>query len=155
MDMFSAMGNKRIPEFTNLAKLGFAPEEIQSLFSREGFLHAESRGGRTYYKLRYRRDGRQRVKYVAAVLVPAIRAELQALQQNLQLRREIAALERHARRVLRDVKRTLQPVLGPEFRFHGQAIRQRRIPAHVQLSPCAMEPQHEKLNSGFWRGAPA
>ena len=72
-----------------MAKLGLAPGEIKAL-ATQGFVARERRGGRIYWKLRFRVGGRQRVRYLGsdATKAAAIRAELAQGAVSLRMARQ-------------------------------------------------------------------
>jgi hypothetical protein len=116
--------------FPALANLRLSEGDIVAL-GEQGFLAPERRGNREYVKLRFRRGGRQVVRYVgggeAAALVGE---ELKLLQTARRLRRELQRFGRVARHRLREAKIELEPlILGCGFKFHGRAIRRPRRPA--------------------------
>ena len=126
-------GGQKEAEPTILAELGLGPAEVAAL-KRQGFVSSEIRGqGEIVYKLRFRQDRRQRVKYLGADRDRALRLE-QALRELQQCRRKALALgrlNREAAKLLRDGKRRVQPLLNSAgYRFHGRAIRRPRGP-HV------------------------
>ena len=105
--------------------------EVEAL-TRQGFVSAERRGSQTYFKLRYRVSGKQRVRYLGsdARVADEVAAELRRLQQGRRTMLELNRAARHVRSGLRDCKRKWQPVfvqLG--FRFHGRTLRKRRMSA--------------------------
>jgi hypothetical protein len=103
-------------------------EELRALLS-QGFVSAERRAKHTYYKLRFRLAGRQRVRYLGTD--PEEAGQLQRILEELQARRrhksELARRVETAARQLRGFKRILEPlVLQAGYRCHGQAIRRPR-----------------------------
>jgi hypothetical protein len=89
-----------------LAGLGLAAEDLRAL-ARQGFVSEERRGGRgPYYKLRWRRAGQQRVRYLGGDpgRAAVVRAELEGLQRPPRAARLLARLLGEARRRLRDAK---------------------------------------------------
>lgn len=96
--------------------------------TQQGFVAEEPRGNRRRYKLRFRRDGRQTVRYVgSAERAEAVKRELNQLQQDVQLERELKAWVKRTNQRLREAKRQLEPLLNAQgFAFHGQAIRKPR-----------------------------
>lgn len=114
-----------------LAVLGFSDEEISAL-AHQGFISTERRGnGRVYYKLRYRMDGEQRVKYLGkdSEFVERVRRELASLQEDTRARRELGRLVREAKQGIRIAKARLEPLLHEAgFVFHGLSIRRPRSP---------------------------
>jgi len=81
-----------------------------------------------YSKLRFRRDNRQVVRYLGDTEQAAtIRSELARLQADCRLERELVRLAKSARRMLRDGKRRLEPIVAAEnLRFHGLSLRRPR-----------------------------
>jgi hypothetical protein len=112
-----------------LATLRLNAEQIVAL-AKQGSVCAEVRSnGRVYYKLRFRWDGRQQVRYLGNVpeFIEQVKAEMERLQQRTRLRRELRQLTRAARQKLRASKSRLGPLLGDAgFRFHGLAVRRPR-----------------------------
>ena len=112
-------------EFPVLAALRLDDRDLQAL-SRQGFVAHEQRNGRSHHKLRFRRDGRQRVRYVPHAAV-ALEKELHALQQQRLLERELAALHRRGRVLFDEMKVRLAPIVAAEgLIFHGFSIRRPR-----------------------------
>ena len=70
------------------------------------------------------------VRYVGgAGQAAAIRTELARLQAGCRLERELGRLAKSARRMLRDSKRRLEPIVAAEnLKFHGLSLRQTRKP---------------------------
>jgi hypothetical protein len=120
--------NNNCPEAA-FRRLGLIEVEIAGL-ARQGFVRSEERdGGVRVFKLRFRAEGRQRVKFLGrdagqAAAIERALAELQATRRNeLKLRR----LNREAAKVLRESKRVLVPLVTQAgFRFHGLEIRKPR-----------------------------
>ncbi len=82
--------------FPLLSGLGLGEEEFAAL-ARQGFIHGEQRGGKKIFRLRFRIDGRQRVRYVSPRHVAVLEVELKDLQRGIRSRRRlnrIAALAR-------------------------------------------------------------
>jgi hypothetical protein len=88
----------------------------------------EQRDGRTYFKLRFRRAGRQIVRYVGdAHRAGDVKNELSALQTEARLMRQLKTLTKTANQQLREVKKQLQPILEVHgWAFHGRTIRRPR-----------------------------
>jgi hypothetical protein len=111
-----------------LAQLGLVPEEVLAL-RKQGFVSGEKRGpGHTCYKLRFRFAGRQRVRALGgdAAVAERVRQELAELQASTRLDRELAQLTRKAKRMLREARQRLEPLLREEgFAFHGLAVRRK------------------------------
>ena len=118
---------RQVADLPALADLGLDDEDLDAL-ARQGFVAVERRREQTYFKLRYRCDGRQRVRYVGGRdRAQAVQAALEALQSDVRLRRRLVALCQVATRSLRDAKDTLEPLLEARgLHFHGRAIRKRR-----------------------------
>jgi hypothetical protein len=112
-----------------LASLGLTNDQIAAL-TKQGSICADVRSdGQVYYKLRFRLDGRQHVRYLGNVseFVERVRAELGRLQHRARLRQQLGQLTRAAGRNLRAAKSRLEPLLGDAgFAFHGMAVRKRR-----------------------------
>jgi hypothetical protein len=125
----------RNQDFPALARLQLGDEDLRIL-TYQGFLSRETRRGKDYFKLRFRRDGNQHVKYVSAGQAAAVHVELEELQGAIRLKRNLAAATRAARQALRQTKRNLQPVLTTcGLAFHGLAIRRRRGPKRSICNP--------------------
>ncbi len=120
------MAQRRTP--CRLCDLRLLPDELKAL-STQGFVIEERRGKRSYYKLRFRCHGRQRVRYLGscAEVAEQIRLEVDELQRWHKRDREFARLSRRARVVMRDVKSMLEPLLGKEgCYFYGNEVRTMR-----------------------------
>src|SRR4051794_31107499 len=87
--------------FPLLNRLALSDEELGAL-TRQGFINSERRAGKTIFRLRYRVDGRQRVRYVSPRDAAALEAELGLLQRRIRARRRLAGLSALARHALRD-----------------------------------------------------
>ncbi len=133
-------------------ELGLSGEDCQAL-ARQGFLAADYcwKGGRRlgpYYKLRWRRDGRQCVRYVGGDpdRVERISAALENLQRPLHLARCLAQLMKEARRRLRSAKHVLAPcVANRGLRYHGYTARRPR----TSTGPAAVRETVAQAESGF------
>jgi hypothetical protein len=114
----------RFAEYPALAKLRLATGDLE-LLRRQGFLSMELRGNLVNHKLRFRRGGRQVVRSIGDAAEAAIvKTELDRLQSRRQICRELAALERAARRLMRDTKTQLEPlVTAYGWKFHGRVVR--------------------------------
>jgi len=126
--------------FPHLAALRLSETDFDSL-AQQGFVSSEQRGRTTIYKLRFRckQSQRQCVRYVSAdrEIADAVSAELGQLQRPAKNEASLRRLNADARRVLRETKRRLQPLLvGTDFRFYGYEIREQR--------QCAMECADER-----------
>ena len=119
--------DQRLAEFPALAALRLTAGDLDRL-SDQGFVCAERRGDRTYFKLRFRRGTKQVVRYIGGPDRAAIvKQELAVLQAETKVMRELNARVEIAKRTLREAKRTMEPVLQAHgFVFHGMAIRRRR-----------------------------
>lgn len=81
------------------------------------------------FKLRFRLQGRQKVKYLGcdAKRAAEIQGELDELQQSRHYDRRLRALTRSASEQLREAKQRLEPLLeGTGWKFHGRAVRRTR-----------------------------
>jgi hypothetical protein len=113
-----------------LAALGLSALDQQAL-ARQGFVAAEYRPGQgrrlgPYFKLRWRRDGRQQVRYLGCDLDWArqIQAALANLQRPRQLIRQVNGLMKEARKRLHQAKDLLEPRLGEGGQYyHGYTAR--------------------------------
>jgi hypothetical protein len=120
--------DRRVADFPALATLRLHDADLVCL-GRQGFVRAERRGNRTVFKLRFRRgNGAQAVRYISSAQeAESVRNELQVLQAPRELELKLAALSRSARKMIRDAKSNLQPVLYSHgYVFHGQAVRRPR-----------------------------
>ena len=113
-------------EFPTLARLALSDEQRQAL-RQGGFVALERRGpGKQVVKLRFRCGGRQHVRYLgtSAEVGEQARRELDRLQGDLHLARELRRQLRLARLALRAAKRESAPLLGQlGLAYHGFAIR--------------------------------
>jgi hypothetical protein len=109
--------------------LGLSGEQLAAL-AENGSLHGEDRGlERIYYRLHFRIGTRQHTRYVGSNprLVEQVRGELMLLQAKRHSRRRMRRLANEGRRVAREMKRQLEPLLPGVGRvFHGRTIRLRR-----------------------------
>lgn len=114
-------------QFPELSQLRLDALEIESL-KVQGHVSVERRGEKTYSKLRFRRGGKQQVRYIGdGARAEAVRNELVVLQQDVRLRRDVAVLTRRVTCKLRDIRQRLAPLLEEEgFYYHGHALRKRR-----------------------------
>jgi hypothetical protein len=111
-------------EYPALSRLRLAAADKHEL-ARQGFVSVEQRGNRTNYKLRFRRDGRQVVRFIGdAPFADIVKTELDRLQARRQICRELATLDRAARRQLRNTKTELEPLVKAYgWKFHGRDVR--------------------------------
>jgi hypothetical protein len=111
-----------------LARLRLSAEELQGL-STQGFVAAEYRGERgPFFKLRFRLNGRQQVRYIGKDehLAAQVSRELLTLQSDRRYDLELARLVREARLVLKQTKQTMAAdANGLRMPFHGLQIRER------------------------------
>jgi hypothetical protein len=117
-------------EFPALRQLRLTEQALAALRT-QGFVRAEPHGRKQIYKLRFRLDGRQRVRFLGddEELARAVQDELEKIQREVRDRREFANLRRRTRRTLSESKFALEGLLEEHgFHFHGQAIRKRRRP---------------------------
>jgi len=109
-----------------LIALGLSDKDLRAL-KQQGFISVEYRGHRgPFFKLRYRVEGRQFVKYLGSNPQEAdhIRNELAALQADHHLMQELQRLTVEASGVLRSAKRGLKSqLLHAGYAFHGFTIR--------------------------------
>lgn len=117
----------RLAAFPSLAALGITEDDLEEL-SQQGFVCEERRGARRFYKLRFRRQRKQIVRYVGdARRAATVASELAALQHETRLMRKLRAGVKVTSGMLRDAKRQLEPLLQAHgFTFHGLAIRKPR-----------------------------
>ena len=112
-----------------LAGLRLHPADLRAL-ARQGFVSAEFRGGRgPSYKLRWRRNGRRRVRCLGrdAGRAARVRAELERLRRPLRAARLAARLMAEAHKRLRRAKRLLAARAAAQgYHYHGYAARRRR-----------------------------
>jgi len=122
-------------EGDSLARLRLAADEQQAL-AQQGFVSAEYReqNGRRYgpyFKLRWRQDGRQRVRYLGRDLSRAeqVSAALANLQRSLQLVRDASSMMAEVRKEMRKLKETLEPHLASQgMHLHGYIARRKTKP---------------------------
>ena len=107
-----------------LAALRLDAADLDEL-TRQGFVCGEARGQRRYFKLRFRRGGKQVVRYIGnAEHADIIKNELLALQAESRTTRELRTIARLASKMLRDAKTQLTPILESNgLAFHGLSIR--------------------------------
>src|SRR5687767_5045997 len=93
----------QLSDFPTLASLRLDCEDIAAI-TDQGFVSKERRGERTYYRLRFRRCGRQQVRYIGgAARAQTVQTELDTLQRDLKLRRRVAMLPAAVTSALRSV----------------------------------------------------
>ena len=111
-----------------LTTFNLSDEELGAL-ARQGFVSWERRGRCMYAKLRYRVDGKQRVKYLGKEegFVRRVEEELAVLQSTSQLDRALGRLTRDANQVLRSVRGRVESVLSDRgYVLHGRSVRKPR-----------------------------
>jgi hypothetical protein len=121
----------------DLAMLPLRPGDLGEL-RRQGFISREVRDGKVYYKLRFRRDGRQAVIGLGTdqKLAEGIGDELTRLQAKRQRDLDVKRLSREARGLLRRSKQDLEAALRDAgFRFHGYEIRKQRTSTEPGVVP--------------------
>ena len=106
--------------------LSLSAEETAAV-RRQGFVSREIRKGRiTVFKLRFRVNGQQRVKFVSTdpVVAAALEGELGLLRRSKDKDLALRSLNREASQLLRQCKSRLAPLVGQAgLRFHGLALR--------------------------------
>lgn len=119
----------RLADYPALAALRLTGDDLDEL-CHQGFVRQETRGSLGFYKLRFRRARQQVVRYIAdAGQAASVRVELARLQADRRLQRELGRLTRSARRMLRESKKNLEPIVETAgLKFHGLAIRRPRKP---------------------------
>lgn len=129
-----SMSRVKVRRIESLADLDFTQEQWTSL-ARQGNVTAEYRNGRgPYYKLRFRVQGKQVVRYLGICknLAAKIAQELEDLQENHHLALRLNRLVKVARISLRDTKQMMLPTVeAAGFHFHGMAIRRCRGSGNV------------------------
>ena len=129
-----------MPKVAQLARerltgLGLGLKELESLRD-QGFVAPEFRvrAGRRwgpYYKLRWRQNGRQRVRYLGTdeSAVGEIRKALKTWQQPVRLEKEVNSLFRQTRKALKSLKDALTPQICDDGKkWHGYESRRPRKP---------------------------
>ena len=119
--------------FSLLAELGLTDEDVLSLV-HQGFLTAEYRnygGARLgpYFKLRWRSNGRQRVKYLGRDVnrAEAVSDAINSLREGKRRQDRLTALVADARKSLRRAKQAMNAAMANQGRyFHGFAVRKRK-----------------------------
>lgn len=112
-------------ELTALSQLGLDEGDLVAL-RRQGFVAVGERGN---CKLRFRRERRQRTRYLGRdpAFIKQVREELADWQEAAHQTRNLQRWLRTASRALRAAKQTLAPLLATQRSYyHGLAIRRRR-----------------------------
>jgi hypothetical protein len=134
-DDHSIDGN-RIKEYPALTALRLNDADLGEL-SRQGFIAEEKRRDRTYYKLRFRRNHKQVVRYIgSAECAAVVRAELDVLQAETAILRKLNSIAKKAGQMLRDAKIQLGPLFEANgLAFHGLAVRRpRKLTVDVSIA---------------------
>lgn len=116
--------------FPALSALGLNSEQLAALAERGSLCQEDHGGEKRYCRLRFRVGQRQQTRYVGSKqgFVAQVRRELMRLQAGGRSRRELRRLADKARRIARQKKRSLTPLLERAgLAFHGRAIRRRRV----------------------------
>lgn len=124
-----------------LRGLRLTADDLETL-RRRGSVHLERRGKQIIGKLRFRRQGRQYVRYLGGEdTARRFQEELTRWQAASRKARQLVGLAKAARAALRASKQTLAPYLEPNgYRFHGLAMRRRRDAS--QKAADALRPEH-------------
>ena len=111
--------------------LGLSSDELIAV-KQQGHVAHEVRGrSRIVFKLRYRFDGRQRVRHLGSdpQFAQAVREELQHIRRVKVARRNLRTVMREAKQAIRNSKLQLLPFAAEfGFAFHGFELRRRRHP---------------------------
>lgn len=123
------LGASDVLEGSLLRRLRLTAEDL-AVLRRQGAVQIEQRSRRNIGKLRFRRGGKQIVRYIGgAEAARQVQDELSQWQAAHRKSRELLHLAKAARAALRESKQALAPCLEPiGYRFHGLAIRRRREP---------------------------
>ena len=110
-------------------RLGFTNGELTAL-ARQGFVCGEQRGpNNKVFKLRFRLNGQQRVRYLGTneEQAQSVQRQLLELQRSTHQHRQLRQVAREARQLLTQAKTNLRPLLtAVGFDFHGLSIRRKR-----------------------------
>jgi hypothetical protein len=120
---------ERLANYPALAALRLTEGDLDEL-SYQGFVCREPRGHLVLFKLRFRRVRRQVVRYIRdAQHAEDVRAELRGLQADRRMDLELGRIAKLARRMLREGKCQLEPIVQAEqLKFHGLTLRRPRKP---------------------------
>src|SRR3954454_17983403 len=106
-----------------LRKLGLSARALEVVAQR-GYLCKEHRGDRCYSKLRFRIEGKQRVKYVGIQNLDAVAAELDSLRAGHKLHVAMRAKSLTIRRLVNEARTVLDAALRADgLYFHGTKLR--------------------------------
>ena len=112
-----------------LKRLGLTEYQIAAL-RQQGFVYGDRRHGRSeVFKLRFRIDGRQKVRYLGTSPSEAAKVSMAVkdLQRARGLRHELQRLQKESRAGLKAAKKLLTPVLkSAGYQFYGLSVRQIR-----------------------------
>lgn len=112
-----------------LSSLGLLADQI-AVLRYQGFVSCERHHGRSeVFKLRFRINGQQQVRYLGTSPLEAARVAraVKALQRATRLQREMQKLQQESRAGLKAAKRLLSPVLkAAGYQFHGLSVRHSR-----------------------------
>lgn len=112
--------------------LGFTAEELTAL-ARQGFVCCEPRGPNSkIFKLRFRLNGRQKVRYLGTNEdhAQSIQWQLLELQRSTHQHQKLRRVARETRQILTLAKSKLNPLFASAgFDFHGLSIRRQRTRA--------------------------
>ena len=134
----------QLVQYPALAALRLGDTDLVEL-GHQGFICREKRGERVHHKLRFRRGGRQVVRYIGnAERAAAVEQELSDLQSETAAFRELKAVVKIANKMLPDSKTQLEPLFASHgYAFHGLSIRRpRKEPADVSV-PTIKEESYE------------
>ena len=116
-----------------LMNLGLSRAEVNCL-QHQGFVASEYRARHgPYFKLRWRNDGKQRVKYLGhdAELARTVSIALADLQKKKVLERQLARMVLEARKILRKAKKEMVAAMAARGEyFHGYTSRKRSMAPH-------------------------
>jgi hypothetical protein len=121
------MADLAVSKYPALRRLGLDETGLGAL-ARQGFVSVDRRNERCYHKLRFRRHGCQVIRYIGAEAeADIVRKELAALQAERRVHRALALLEKEARRLRRESRRQLTPLVAAAgLKFHGRDLRRPR-----------------------------
>ena len=117
----------RLTDYPALAALRLNDTDVGEL-ARQGRICVERRQHRRYFKLRFRRRGKQVVRYVGnAQSAEEVTSELMILQAEVRISRDLKSATRMAGKMLRNAKSRLKPILEANgLCFHGMSVRRSR-----------------------------
>jgi hypothetical protein len=134
--MQTSVTNPETMAYPALSALGVSAAELTAI-AAQGFLNSERRGDQTNTKLRFRINGKQRVKYIRPQTLTTVKAELEQLQASKHLRAALRAQTKEARRYLKEAQLVLDAMLANEgLHFHGRQLRVVRQLRPPQAAEC-------------------